>query len=80
MASLLALPGGDRILPAIHSDNYIALMPGASRTIRTEVEDAGTRGEKPAMANRVDRAGCTYKILNTTPPFCAPPLSVVPNS
>jgi hypothetical protein len=39
----------DRILPAIYSDNYIALMPGERRTIRTEVEDADTRGEPPAV-------------------------------
>lgn len=41
---------GDRILPAIYSDNYIALMPSEQRTIRTEVEDADTRGEKPCIA------------------------------
>ena len=40
---------GDRILPAIYSDNYVALMPGERRTIRTELEDADTRGEKPAI-------------------------------
>ena len=40
---------GDRILPAIYSDSYIALMPGEQRTIRTEVEDADTRGEPPAI-------------------------------
>jgi len=40
---------GDRILPAIYSDNYIALMPGERRTIRTEVSHADTRGEKPAI-------------------------------
>jgi Exo-beta-D-glucosaminidase Ig-fold domain/Glycosyl hydrolases family 2/F5/8 type C domain/Glycosyl hydrolases family 2, sugar binding domain len=40
---------GDRILPAIYSDNYIALMPDESRTIRMEVQDADTRGEKPAI-------------------------------
>jgi hypothetical protein len=40
---------GDRILPAIYSDNYIALMPGESRTITTEVNDADARGEKPAI-------------------------------
>jgi beta-galactosidase/beta-glucuronidase len=40
---------GDRILPAIYSDNYIALMPGESRTIRTELEDADTRGEQPKV-------------------------------
>jgi hypothetical protein len=40
---------GDRILPVINSDNYVALMPGESRTIRTEVEDADTRGEQPRI-------------------------------
>ncbi len=40
---------GDRILPAIYSDNYIALMPGERRTIRTELADRDTRGEKPKM-------------------------------
>jgi beta-galactosidase/beta-glucuronidase len=40
---------GDRILPAIYSDNYIALMPGERRTIRTELEDADTRGEPPRI-------------------------------
>jgi beta-galactosidase/beta-glucuronidase len=40
---------GDRIVPAIYSDNYIALMPGEERTIRTEVENADTRGERPKL-------------------------------
>ena len=40
---------GDRILPAIYSDNYIALMPGERQVIRTELEDADTRGEQPAI-------------------------------
>jgi len=40
---------GDRILPAIYSDNYVALMPGETRIIQTEVEDADTRGESPAI-------------------------------
>jgi hypothetical protein len=40
---------GDRILPAIFSDNYIFLMPGESRTITTELRDADTRGETPVM-------------------------------
>jgi hypothetical protein len=40
---------GDRILPAIYSDNYLALMPGEARTIRTEVEHADTRGERPTV-------------------------------
>ncbi len=41
---------GDRILPALYSDNYIALMPGERRTIRTTVADADTRGEQPRIA------------------------------
>jgi hypothetical protein len=41
---------GDRILPAFYDDNYIALMPGEQRTIRTEVENEDTRGERPRMA------------------------------
>jgi hypothetical protein len=40
---------GDRILPAIYSDNYISLMPGERRTIRTDVADRDTRGEHPRM-------------------------------
>jgi beta-galactosidase/beta-glucuronidase len=40
---------GDRVLPAIYSDNYMALMPGETRTIQTELEDADTRGERPAI-------------------------------
>jgi Exo-beta-D-glucosaminidase Ig-fold domain/Glycosyl hydrolases family 2/F5/8 type C domain/Glycosyl hydrolases family 2, sugar binding domain len=40
---------GDRILPAIYSDNYVALMPGERRVIRTEMENADTRGERPRM-------------------------------
>ncbi len=41
---------GDRILPAIYSDNYVAVMPGESKQIITTIEDADTRGEKPAIA------------------------------
>ncbi len=40
---------GDRILPAIYSDNYIALMPGETRTIVTEINEVDTRGEKPTI-------------------------------
>jgi hypothetical protein len=40
---------GDRILPAIYDDNYIALMPGERRTLRTEVAHADTRGERPRI-------------------------------
>ena len=40
---------GDRILPAIFSDNFVALMPGERRSIRTELEGADARGERPKM-------------------------------
>ncbi len=40
---------GDLILPVIYSDNYISLMPGEKRTVKIEVENADTRGEKPAV-------------------------------
>jgi hypothetical protein len=40
---------GDRILPVLYSDNYIALMPGERQTITTDVDDADTRGEKPRI-------------------------------
>jgi len=40
---------GDRILPAIYSDNYVALMPGERRTVVTEVEQADARGEAPRI-------------------------------
>lgn len=40
---------GDRILPAIYSDNYIALMPGETQIITTEVEQADARGERPRI-------------------------------
>jgi beta-galactosidase/beta-glucuronidase len=41
---------GDRILPAIYNNNYIALMPGEERTIQTELDNADTRGERPSIA------------------------------
>jgi hypothetical protein len=40
---------GDRILPAIYSDNYVSIMPGEVRTVVTEIIDADTRGEPPAI-------------------------------
>ena len=40
---------GDRILPVLYNDNYIALMPGERQTITTDVDDADTRGEKPRI-------------------------------
>ncbi len=40
---------GDRILPAIYSDNYVSLMPGEKRTIQTELQDVDARGDRPRM-------------------------------
>lgn len=40
---------GDRILPVIYSDNYFTLMPGEQRTVKTQVNHADTRGERPHM-------------------------------
>ena len=40
---------GDRILPALYSDNYVALMPEERWTIRTELEQVDTRGERPRI-------------------------------
>ena len=39
----------DRILPVLYDDNYIALMPGESRTLYTQVEIADARDEKPVI-------------------------------
>jgi Exo-beta-D-glucosaminidase Ig-fold domain len=38
---------GDPILPALYTDNYVALMPGERKTISIQLEDADTRGEHP---------------------------------
>jgi len=40
---------GKRILPVIFSDNYVSLMPGERRTIKIELQNADTRGEKPVV-------------------------------
>jgi Exo-beta-D-glucosaminidase Ig-fold domain/F5/8 type C domain/Glycosyl hydrolases family 2/Glycosyl hydrolases family 2, sugar binding domain/TAT (twin-arginine translocation) pathway signal sequence len=53
---------GDRILPAIYSDNYIALMPGERRIITTELNHADTRGENP----RIVAGGFNINALYTT--------------
>ena len=43
---------GDLIVPALFSQNYIAMMPGEKQTISISLLDADTRGEHPAI--RVD--------------------------
>jgi hypothetical protein len=40
---------GDRILPALYSDNYFSLMPGERRIVQIQIEDADTRGEQPGI-------------------------------
>ena len=40
---------GDRILPALYSDNYFVLLPGEHTTITTEVRLEDTRDESPVM-------------------------------
>ncbi|MBV9267327.1 MAG: discoidin domain-containing protein [Acidobacteriaceae bacterium] len=39
----------DRILPAIYSDNYVALMPGEHRTVQVDITTRDTRGEAPEL-------------------------------
>jgi len=41
---------GDRILPAVYSDNYMTLLPGERQTISVELNQADTRGERPRIA------------------------------
>ena len=40
---------GDRILPVLYDDNFVPLMPGEKRTIRTELLAADARGEEPRI-------------------------------
>lgn len=40
---------GDQILPVLYEDNYLTLMPGEKRRIRTEVQERDTRGEAPRI-------------------------------
>jgi hypothetical protein len=50
---------GDLIVPALFSDNYIALMPGEKQTISISLLDADTRGEKPGI--RIEGYNLTRK-------------------
>jgi Exo-beta-D-glucosaminidase Ig-fold domain/Glycosyl hydrolases family 2/F5/8 type C domain/Glycosyl hydrolases family 2, sugar binding domain len=51
---------GDPILPALYTDNYIALMPGERKKISIELKNADTRGEAP----RITVAG--YNVADTS--------------
>jgi beta-galactosidase/beta-glucuronidase len=41
---------GDRILPALYSDNYVSIMPGETKRVEIEVNAADARGEEPRVA------------------------------
>ena len=43
---------GDRIAPALYDTNYLTLMPDETRTVKTEVGNNDTRGEKPRITIR----------------------------
>jgi len=40
---------GERILPALYSDNYICLLPGESKSVTMSVKTEDSRGEKPKV-------------------------------
>jgi len=40
---------GDPILPALYSDNYIALMPGERRNLQVQLQNEDTRGQHPRI-------------------------------
>lgn len=40
---------GDQFLPIFYSDNYFALLPGASKSIRIRWKDEDTRGNAPLL-------------------------------
>jgi Exo-beta-D-glucosaminidase Ig-fold domain/Glycosyl hydrolases family 2/F5/8 type C domain/Glycosyl hydrolases family 2, sugar binding domain len=41
---------GERILPALYSDNYFSLMPGEEKVIIMKIKNRDRRGEKPAVS------------------------------
>jgi exo-1,4-beta-D-glucosaminidase len=42
--------GGDEILPALWSDNYVSLLPGETRAITVEINPKTLGGRAPALA------------------------------
>ena len=40
---------GDLILPALFSENYVAMMPGEKQSITVSLRDEDTRGERPQI-------------------------------
>ena len=40
---------GERILPAFYSDNYVSLLPGETKVIKTRLKDEDTEGETPVV-------------------------------
>ncbi len=39
----------ERVLPVFHSDNYVSLVPGETRTITVEAAVADLKGETPLV-------------------------------
>jgi hypothetical protein len=48
-AKVVGTKSGELIAPVMFDDNYIALMPGESRTLHAEFDNADTRGEQPRV-------------------------------
>jgi hypothetical protein len=48
-AKVVGSNSGELIAPVMFDDNYIALMPGESRTLHAEFDNADTRGEQPRV-------------------------------
>jgi hypothetical protein len=46
---IVCVKSGERILPAIYSDNYFPLLPGEHRTVTVEVSLRDAGGETPAL-------------------------------
>ena len=49
-AKILGSKSSELIAPVIFDDDYIALMPGESRTLHAEFDNADTRGDQPKVA------------------------------
>ena len=49
MVRLIAMAGGERILPVSYSDNFFHLMPGSSRTLTVTFDASALDGAKPEI-------------------------------
>jgi predicted GH43/DUF377 family glycosyl hydrolase len=64
---------GDRVLPALYSDNYVSLLPGESQTLTVEASQSDLGGEAPLIA--VD--GWNVDVVPVSPPGRA--VRIAPN-